>query len=221
MRKYSYIICSLVFVLTIYFPGQAMAGKISGIVKVKGLRSPANVLVYLVKAPSVQEDLSKTKFAMDQQNLTFIPHILPIPVGSSVDFPNNDKVNHNIFSLSRTKKFNLGSYKPGESKSVRFDKPGIVELRCDVHAEMAAYIMVMKNPYFAVTDDQGRFEIPNSRYLEQNNIKGIKDLPPGKYVLKIWHEKLKTQKQIITVPETGDVSIEITAVRGTPGVLYK
>jgi plastocyanin len=216
-----YIIYSLVFVLIIYIPGQAMAGKITGIVKVRGLRSPAGVLVYLVKAPSVHVDLSKTKFTMDQQNLTFVPHVLPIPVGASVAFPNNDKVNHNIFSLSRTKKFNLGSYKPGESKSIRFDKPGIVELRCDVHAEMAAYIMVLKNPYFAVTDDQGRFEIPNSKYLDQSNIKGIKDLSAGKYVLKIWHEKLKTQKQMVTVPENGDVSVEITAVRGAPGVLYK
>ncbi len=221
MKRYLCIIYSLVFVLTLYLPGQAMAGKITGIVKVKGLRSPADVLVYLVKAPSVQEDLSKTKFIMDQQNLTFIPHILPIPVGALVHFPNHDKVDHNIFSLSRTKKFNLGSYKPGENKSVLFDKAGIVELRCDVHAEMAAFIMVLKNPYFAVTDDQGRFEIPNSKYLEQNNIKGVKVLPPGKYVLKIWHEKLKTQKQIVTIPENGDVSIEITANRGTPGVLYK
>lgn len=211
----------MVFILFLYLPGLAMAGKITGTVKVNGLRSPVDILVYLVKAPPVQEDLSKTKFIMDQQNLTFNPHILPIPVGASVDFPNNDKVDHNIFSLSRTKKFNLGSYKPGDSKAVLFDKPGIVELRCDVHAEMAAYIMVLKNPYFAVTDDQGRFEIPDSKHLEQNGIKGIKDLPAGNYVLKIWHEKLKTQKQTVTIPENGDVSVEITATRGTPGVLYK
>jgi len=211
----------MVFILFLYLPGQAMAGKITGTVKVKGLRSPADILVYLVKAPPVQEDLSKTKFIMDQQNLTFNPHILPIPVGASVGFPNNDKVDHNIFSLSRTKKFNLGSYKPGDSKTVLFDKPGIVELRCDVHAEMAAYIMVLKNPYFAVTDDQGRFEIPDSKHLEQNGIKGMKNLPAGNYVLKIWHEKLKTQKQMVTIPENGDVSVEISATRGTPGVLYK
>jgi plastocyanin len=211
----------MVFILFLYLPGLAMAGKITGTVKVNGLRSPVDILVYLVKAPPVQEDLSKTKFIMDQQNLTFNPHILPIPVGASVDFPNNDKVDHNIFSLSRTKKFNLGSYKPGDSKAVLFDKPGIVELRCDVHAEMAAYIMVLKNPYFSVTDDQGQFEIPDSKHLEQNGIKGIKDLPAGNYVLKIWHEKLKTQKQTVTIPENGDVSVEITATRGTPGVLYK
>lgn len=221
MRKHLKYICAMVFILLLYLPGQAMAGKITGIVKTKGLRSPADILVYVVKAPPVQEDLSKTKFIMDQQNLTFNPHILPVPVGATVHFPNNDKVDHNIFSLSRTKKFNLGSYKPGESKTVMFDKPGIVELRCDVHAEMAAYIMVLKNPYFAVTDDQGRFEIPDSKQLEQSGIKGIKDLPEGNYILKTWHEKLKTQKQKITIPKNGDVTVEITATRGTPGVLYK
>ncbi|HSQ83113.1 MAG TPA: hypothetical protein VLM43_00190 [Desulfobacterales bacterium] len=221
MRKCLKYICAMVFILLLYLPGQAMAGKITGIVKTKGLRSPADILVYVVKAPPVQEDLSKTKFIMDQQNLTFNPHILPVPVGATVHFPNNDKVDHNIFSLSRTKKFNLGSYKPGESKTVMFDKPGIVELRCDVHAEMAAYIMVLKNPYFAVTDDQGRFEIPDSKQLEQSGIKGIKDLPEGNYILKTWHEKLKTQKQKLTIPKNGDVTVEITATRGTPGVLYK
>jgi len=221
LRRFFNFICSMVFLLVLYLPGQAMAGKINGTVNVKGLRSPADILVYLVKAPPVQADLSKTKFIMDQRDLTFNPHILPIPVGASVHFPNNDKVDHNIFSLSQTKKFNLGSYKSGESKTVLFDKPGIVELRCDVHAEMAAYIMVLKNPYFAVTDDQGRFEIPDSKQLEQNGIKGIKDLPAGNYVLKIWHEKLKTEKKMVTIPENGDVSVEITTTRGTPGVLYK
>jgi plastocyanin len=211
----------MIAILFLYLPGQVMAGKMTGIVKAKGLRSPADILVYVVKAPPVQEDLSKTKFIMDQQNLTFNPHILPIPVGASVQFPNNDKVDHNIFSLSRTKKFNLGSYPPGQSKTVLFDKSGIVELRCDVHAEMAAYIMVLKNPYYAVTDDQGRFEIPDSKYLEQSGIKGIKGLPAGNYVLKIWHEKLKTKKQMVTIPEDGEVSVEITTSRGTPGVLYK
>jgi plastocyanin len=211
----------MVFLLFLYLPGQAMAGKITGTVKVKGLRSPDNILIYIVKTPSVHMDLSKAKFIMDQQNLTFIPHILPVPVGATVHFPNNDKVNHNIFSLSRTNKFNLGSYKPGESKIVRFDKPGIVEVRCDVHAEMAAYIMVLKNPYFAVTDDQGRFEIPDSKHLEQNGIKEIKNLPPGKYVLKTWHEKLKSKKQAVIVPDNGDISIHLDLTRGTPGVLYK
>jgi plastocyanin len=205
----------------LYIPGQAFAGNIKGTVKVKGLRTPENILVYLTQAPPGAADLSKVKFVMDQRNLEFVPHVLPILVGATVDFPNNDKVNHNVFSMSRTKKFNLGSYPAGESKSVVFDKPGIVELRCDVHAEMAAYILVMKNPYFAVTDKQGHFEIPDSSTLEQTGLSSLKDLAPGKYFVKTWHEKLKTQKQAVVVPENGDVTIQMDLTRGTPGVLYK
>ena len=208
--------------LLLYFPGLSFAGNITGVIKVRGLRSPADVLVYLTKTPDVSVDLSNTKFVMDQRNLTFIPHILPIPVGSAVHFPNNDKVKHNVFSLSRAKKFNLGSYKAGESKAVVFDKPGIVELRCDVHAEMSAYIMVMKNPYLVVTDEKGRFEIPDIKYLETRGIKGIKGLPPGKYFFKTWHEKLKTKKKAVVVPKDGEVSVQLNLTRGVPSsVLYK
>ena len=203
------------------FPDQVIAGNIKGAVKVKGLRTPANILVYLPKAPAASGEMSKAKIVMDQRNLEFVPHVLPVLVGSTVDFPNNDKVDHNVFSMSRTKKFNLGSYTAGESKSVVFDKPGIVELRCDVHAEMAAYILVMKNPYFAVTDKQGHFEIPDSSTLKQIGLTGVKDLAPGKYLIKSWHEKLKTQKKAVVVPENGDVTIQLDLTRGTPGVLYK
>ena len=221
MRKYVNIIGLVVFLLVLYLPSKSIAGKITGTVTVKGLRSPANVLIYLAKAPKISMNLSKAKFIIDQQNLTFVPHVLPVPVGATVHFPNNDKVDHNVFSLSRTKPFNLGSYKPGEIKTVTFDKPGMVELRCDVHAEMAAYIMVMKSPYFAVTDDKGRFEIPDSKYLERNGISGIKDLPSGNYVLKTRHEKLKTKKERVAVSDNGDISVLVDLIRGTPSVLYK
>ena len=203
------------------FPANVFAGKIKGKVNVKGLRTPADIVVYLSKAPASDVDLSKAKFVIDQKNLAFIPSVLPIPVGSTVLFPNNDKVDHNVFSMSRTKKFNLGSYQPGESKTILFDKPGIVELRCDVHAEMAAYILVMKNPYFAVTDRQGNFEIPDVGYLQQAGLEGIADLPAGKYSVKTRHEKLKTQKKPIVVPATGDVAVQLDLKRGVPSVLYK
>ena len=209
-----------VFVFTT-LPANAVTGKIKGTVKVKGLRTPADIVVYLTKAPAADVDLSKAKFVMDQQNLEFIPHVLPIPVGSTVLFPNNDKVDHNVFSMSRTKKFNLGSYKPGESKKVIFDKPGIVEMRCDVHAEMAAYILVMKNPYFAVTDKKGYFEIPDAGYSKHAGLENLADLPPGKYVVKTRHEKLKTQKQSIIIPDSGDVAVQLDLKRGVPSVLYK
>jgi len=210
----------VVFMLTVS-PGLAAAGKISGTVNTKGLRTPANVLVYLSEAPPASGDLSRVKFVMDQRNLEFIPHVLPVLVGAAVEFPNNDQVEHNIFSMSRTKEFNLGSYKAGESKTVVFDKPGIVELRCDVHAEMAAYILVMKNPYFALTDEKGRFEIPDSSYLNRIGLTGTENLPPGEYFLKTWHEKLKIQSEAVVVPENGDVTIQLDLSRGIPGVLYK
>jgi plastocyanin len=212
---------SLIVFVFFISPATAFAGQITGTVKVKGLRTPANVLVYLAKAPPIAIDLSNTKFVMDQQNLEFMPHILPVPVGSTVHFPNNDKVDHNVFSMSRTKKFNLGSYKPGESKTVVFDKPGIVEMRCDVHAEMAAYILVLKSPYFAVTDKTGRFKIPDYDYLKKVGLTGIDSLAAGKYSIKTWHEKLKTKKIAVVVPENGEIGIQLDLTRGTPGVLYK
>ena len=221
MKRYFITITLLLALLVLCLPGPAMAGGISGTVKVKGLRSPANILVYLTKASPAFVDLSKTEFVMDQQNLTFIPHILPVPVGATVHFPNNDKVDHNVFSLSRTKPFNLGSYKQGETKTVLFDKPGMVEVRCDVHAEMAAYIMVMKNVSFAVTDAKGRFEIPDAKYLKQYGFNGLTDIPPGKYFIKTRHEKLKSKKQAVVVPKNGTISIQLELSRGTPGVLYK
>lgn len=221
LRKLFVVIFSLALIILLYVPGQAFAGKIAGTVKVTGLRTPANVVIYLSKAPAVSIDISKTKFVIDQRNLEFIPHVLPILVGSTVHFPNNDKVDHNVFSMSRTKKFNLGSYKAGESKTVVFDKPGIVELRCDVHAEMAAYILVMKNPYFAITDKKGNFEIPDSDYLQQVGLKGVNGLSPGKYFIKTWNAKLKTQKKSIVVPDNGDVTVQLDLKRGVPSVLYK
>jgi hypothetical protein len=86
---------------------------------------------------------------------------------------------------------------------------------------MAAYILVMKNPYFAVTDKQGHFEIPDSSHLTQTGLSGVKNLAPGKYFVKTWHQKLKTQKKAVIVPENGDVTIQLDLSRGTPGVLYK
>jgi len=190
-----------------YIPAAAMAGDITGKVKVRGLRSPENILIYLAKAPNGSGMAADGAYVMDQQNLSFRPHLLPIPVGATVSFPNQDKVDHNVFSLSRTQKFNLGSYKPGESKKITFDKPGIVELRCDVHAEMIAYIMVLKNPYFAITDKGGNFKIA--------------DAPIGKVLVKTWHEKLKNAKQKAVVPDKGEIAVNLNLTRGTPGVLYK
>jgi plastocyanin len=221
LRKILTITVLAIGVLFLYLPTQVFAGSITGTVKATGLRSPADVLVYLPKAPAAQLDLSGAKFIMDQRDLAFIPHVLLVPVGASVEFPNNDKVAHNVFSLSRTKTFNFGSYGPGQSKTVLFDKPGVVELRCDVHAEMSAYILVMENPYFALTDDKGHFKIPDREYLEQHGIKGVTELPPGSYVVKTWNEKLKTHEAAVEVSKDGEASLQLDLTRGAPSALYK
>ena len=128
--SHQFLTISAAFLLLLSVPFQALANGITGKITVKGLRSPANVLVYVVKAPGFSADLSNVKFIMEQKNLTFIPHILPVLVGSTVHFPNDDKVPHNVFSLSRTKKFNLGSYKPGTTKTILFDKSLLGCIRC-------------------------------------------------------------------------------------------
>ena len=181
---------------------------LSGIVKAQGLRKPDNILVYLTKTPD-QITPPQEAFVLDQNNLTFLPHTLVIPMGSTVAFPNNDKVDHNVFSLSRTKKFNFGSYKPGVSHNVIFDKPGIVELRCDLHSEMISYILVMKNSYFSLTDKKGNFSID------------VTGLAQGKYTLKTWHEKLTNSKLELDLPAAVDKKLTIDLKRGAPGVLYK
>lgn len=199
----------------------ATAGTISGSVKARGLRTLNDVVVYITKVPGTAASQETQKIVMDQKNLSFLPHVLVVPAGASVHFPNNDEVDHNVFSLSRTKTFNLGTYGPGGTKSVVFDKPGLVELRCDMHAEMSAYILVLKNSFFGVTDKKGRFSIPDDRYLTQIGIKSIRDLPAGKYVIKTWHKKLRSSRKTVTVPKSGNVVIDLQLKRGTPGALFK
>jgi hypothetical protein len=126
---------------------------------------------------------------MDQLNITFTPHILPVLKGSVVDFPNSDTVRHNVFSpepVPGTKeKINLGTYKVGTIKTV--DVPGVGEmtLLCNVHSEMSGVIVSMDNPYFTITDRKGSFTIEN--------------VPPGTYTLKTWHEKFASVSKEVTV----------------------
>ncbi len=129
----------------------------------------------------------ETPPVMDQAKLTFIPKVLPVLVGTTVKCPNNDTVQHNIFSPAKSAKtFNLGVYPPGQSKDVKFEKVGVVPLLCNVHAEMSGFIVVLPNPYFTTTDKEGGYKIEN--------------VPPGKYKLSFWHEKLR--------PETVEVPVK-------------
>ena len=118
-----------------------------------------------------------------QKDLTFLPALLPIEVGTRVAFPNLDDTYHNIFSYSPTKRFDLGRYRPEERPipSVVFDKPGLVTLRCDIHEHMRGLILVLSTPHFVMTDTAGRFRLDK--------------LPPGKYTLKAWIDSRTTREK--------------------------
>lgn len=220
MRKtLAFSLCALI--ISVLAACGAWAGEIKGVIKPQGLRSAEGILVYLANGPESKLDLAGANFVMDQRDLTFIPHILAVPLGATVDFPNHDKVDHNVFSLSQAKKFNLGSYKPGSGIKVTFDHPGVVELRCDIHQDMKAYILVMKSPYFAITGPDGSFTIPDQALLKSYGLAPAPELPAGKYLVKTWHDKLSTALAPVEVPASGAASVELTPKRGAPGVLYK
>lgn len=157
-------------------------------------------VVYLDPGPRAAFDIrDEPRVRLDQRNESFFPHVLAIVAGTTVDFPNNDSTYHNVFSLSKTKTFDLGRYAAGRSKSVRFDKPGIVRVFCDIHSHMSAYILVFSHPYFAVTDEQGRYRIDN--------------LPSGTYNVVAWNEAMESESRRVTVHENGDVDLNFSLRR--------
>jgi plastocyanin len=118
-----------------------------------------------------------------QKDLTFIPALLPIRVGTKVEFPNLDDTYHNIFSYSPAKRFDLGRYRPEERPipSEVFDQPGLVTLRCDIHEHMRGLILVLNSPYFVMTDTSGHFRLSG--------------LPAGHYTLKAWIDSRTTREK--------------------------
>jgi hypothetical protein len=119
------------------------------------------------------------RFVLDQKNKRFTPHVLVVPAGSQVDFPNHDPIFHNAFSNFAGQPFDTGLYAPGTSQKIIFRRPGIVRVFCNIHAQMSAVIVVVPTPYFTVSDAGGNIRIEN--------------LPPGDYHLKIFHERATEQ----------------------------
>jgi plastocyanin len=147
-------------------------------------------VVYLESAPSPAfDEREPVRMSMDQRNETFYPHVLAVTVGAVVDFPNSDSTYHNVFSLSKAKRFDLGRYARGKSKAVVFDKPGVVRVFCDIHSHMSAFVLVFNHPYFATTDADGRYRIDN--------------LPPGTYSVAAWHEGETRDNRSVTIPVQG------------------
>jgi plastocyanin len=143
-------------------------------------------VVYLESAPRAAfEPGEPASASMDQLNETFVPHVLAVTVGAVVDFPNSDRFYHNVFSLSKAARFDLGRYAKGKSKSVRFDQPGIVRVFCEIHSHMNAFILVFAHPFFAVTDTEGRYRINN--------------IPAGAYNIIAWNEGVASDPKPVTV----------------------
>lgn len=167
-----------------------------------GERPPADAIdrrravVYFESAPKgAFEDREPGRATLDQRNETFVPHVLAITVGTVVDFPNSDEIYHNVFSLSKPRRFDLGRYAAGRSKAVRFDRPGIVRVFCDIHSHMNAFILVFNHRFFDVTDEEGRFRIDN--------------VPPGNYTLIAWLEGSVMGSHAVTItPETRGVEVD-------------
>jgi len=155
-----------------------------------------NIVIYLESAPALQTLKEDRQFELVQLGETFIPHILPIVKGSTVRFPNQDPIFHNVFSLSGAKSFDLGRYPKGDSRSVTFEEAGIVPVFCHLHSDMSAIILVLENPFFAVPDPDGRYRIG--------------DIPPGSYTLVAWHERSEKVEYQVEVAAGQTLELDIT-----------
>src|SRR5262245_30031218 len=133
-----------------------------------------HVVVYLKDAPRTPTPVMRAEIR--QRNENFVPRVVAVTVGSTVDFPNDDPIYHNVFSLSRTKTFDLGRFPKGKSRGEKFDKPGVVKVFCQIHSHMSATVMVFDHPWFALPDDEGTFD--------------LQGVPPGMHSITAWHERL-------------------------------
>jgi len=150
------------------------------------IEDAGGVLIYLDGVASdTAYPIPAIRPKMASREKKFVPDVLPVLVGTTVDFPNTDPILHNVFSLSKTKSFDLGLYHGGGSHPVTFDKPGVVRVYCNIHEGMNGYVIALENPHFTLTDAQGRYEIPGA--------------PPGTYSVASWYRFGPGKTQTITV----------------------
>ncbi len=189
---------SAALLTSLLFASLSWAGEIKGKVEAHGL-SAENIAVYVDAIPGKTFDPPSQHVVMDQRKMTFVPHVLAVVKGTTVDFLNSDPVGHNVFwpSISGNKKLahNLGTWPKGEKKSFQFNDLGVASLLCNVHPEMSGYIVVTPTPYSAVTNKEGEF--------------AIKDVPPGHYTLKTWSEDGKPATQAVDV-SGATTNVELT-----------
>jgi plastocyanin len=127
-----------------------------------------------VPVPAFSPGTQSSSYQLVQKNKQFHPHTLIVPVGAMVEFPNLDPFFHNVFSLFDGKRFDLGLYEAGSTRSIRFNRPGISYIFCNIHPEMSAVVIALKTPYYGISRPSGEISIPN--------------VPPGRYKLEVWRE---------------------------------
>jgi len=183
--------------LVILFPLLAMplsAGTLEGTVKAPGMRSNADAVVYIDAIPGKTFEPPAKPALIDQVELVFVPHVLPVQVGTTVQFKNSDAMLHNVFSPDKcAERFNLGSWPQGQTRDYTFKQPCAATVLCNVHPEMEAFVVAVPTPYFATTDKDGAYTIEN--------------VPDGSYTVKVWHPKLKEKTVEVTVK--GDTTLDI------------
>jgi len=189
----------------------AAGGSVDGSILVKktyvdctGPKSDKDVVVYLIPAGGNKAAVPTEHANMNQNGLVFVPHVLAIQKGATVDFLNEDAVNHNVSSPSSCCTFDLGQWGKGVSKSHAFDATGDSVILCSLHPEMAAHIVVLDTPYFKTVE-----LVTNNAEKKQSAKFSIKGVPAGKYTLKVWHKKLVAADQEITVTDGATISAAI------------
>jgi plastocyanin len=171
-------------------PDEKGTGTLKGSVT-HGSVKKAQTLVYIDEMPGKEFAPPATNPTMDQRGKAFVPHVMPVVVGTTVDFLNSDDFEHNVFSPDG-ESYNLGNWGKGVKRSYAFKKPGVYVQLCKVHPEMAGYVVVVKTPYFALADEEGKFKIAN--------------VPAGTWKVKVWNERLK--------PKQLDASVEAKIEEG-------
>ena len=214
----------LFFLLPLFLAGTGAAGEITGTILItRGLtkkkitlpayqsRGPAMPYAAIEPASSVGEELSRVVVYLEsktasppaavradlaQSNRQFSPQLAVVTVGSTVSFPNLDPVFHNVFSLSKPRQFDLGRYPAGETRSVKFDKPGVVKVYCHLHPNMAATIVVSPTDWHTQPDRDGTFR--------------FEDIPAGEYTIVAWHNSIGTSEKRVHVSDTGSIPVSFT-----------
>jgi plastocyanin len=181
---------SLVLLAVVATP--AFSADLSGNAQASG--KPVQYAVVWLEAPDAPPLVQETPVTIDQRNLAFTPGVLAIRVGTLVSFPNSDHVFHNVFSFKDGKKFDLGLYPTGKAKPVVFDKPGLSRIFCNIHPNMAAYVMAVDTPYYAMSNERGEFTLPG--------------VPAGTYTYHAWRPGGPTLTGSVTVGSTKPLEVK-------------